>query len=168
MPYRLTQMHKNPGVSYLLYELSKKEWSEQAGLILEQLSIPNVSAQDIKTVHQYVKGFTRNYGHGFTSEVSTEFLSILAKNELAKSNMSAQVPNRTSPKAKGEGKNKSKDDSVTLAPDGLDVLTPIDFPEDPSLQPEIPPYSPQQYWEDLVRKQPMTPYFLGHSKIRCG
>ena len=59
-------------------------------------------------MHQYVKGFTMNYDDGFTSEVNTEFLSILAKNELSKSYMDAQVPNRTSPKGKGKGKDKSK------------------------------------------------------------
>ena len=162
-----TNAHKHPGVSYPPNEFSKKEWSEQADLIPEQLSIPNVLTQDIKTVHQYVKGFAMNYDRGSTSEVSTEFLSILSKNELSKTYMNARVPNRTNPKGKGKGKDKSKDDSVTPAPDGLDLLAPIEFPEDPGLQPEIPLYSPQQYWANLVRKQPMAPDYRGHNKIRC-
>ena len=77
-----TNAHNNPGDSYLLNDLSKKDWSAQAELILEQLSIPNVLTQDIKTVHRYVKGITMDYDHGFSSEVSTELLSILAKDEL--------------------------------------------------------------------------------------
>ena len=141
--------------------------SAQAELILEQFSIPNVLTQDIKTVHRYVKGLTMNYDHAFTSEVGTELLSILAKDELSKNYMDAQVPNRTVPKGKGKGKDKSKDDSVTPVPEGLGLLTPIGFPEDPGLQPETPLYSPQQYWEDSVRRQLMTPDYRGHNNIRC-
>ena len=43
-----TNAHRNPGVSYLLNELSKKDWSDQANLILAQLSIPDISTEDIK------------------------------------------------------------------------------------------------------------------------
>ena len=150
-----TKARKSPRVSYPLNDLSKKDWSTQAELILEQISIPNVSTQDIKTVHRYVKGLTMDYDHGFTSEVNTEVLSILVKEELSKNYMNAQVPNRTIPKGKGKGKDKSKDDSE------------IPFPADPGLQPEIPLYTPQQYWEDLVRRQLMTPDFRGHNRIRC-
>ena len=71
-----TNANTNPGVSYPLNELSKKDWSDQVSLILTQFSIPKVSAQDIKTVHQYVKGFTMIYEDGFNSEVSKDFLSI--------------------------------------------------------------------------------------------
>ena len=145
---------------------SKKDWSDQANLILEQLSIPNVSTQDIKAAHRYVKGLTTNYDDGFNSEVSTDFLSILAKSELAKNFMNAQVPTRAPPKGKGKGKDESKDDSATPAPAGLDRLTPIYFPEDPVFPPEIPLYSPEQYWEDWVRRQLMTPDFRGHNKMR--
>ena len=56
-----TNANTNPGVSYSLNELSKKDRSDQANMISEQLSIPNVSTQDIKTVHQCVKGLTMNY-----------------------------------------------------------------------------------------------------------
>ena len=85
--------------------------------------------------------------------VSTELLSILANDELSKNYMNAQIPNI--PNGKGKGKDKSKDDSE------------IPFPGDPGLLPEIPLYTPQQYWEDLVRRRPMTPDFRGHNKIRC-
>ena len=72
-----TNANTNPGASFLLNEVSRKGWSDQINLILTQLSIPSVTAQDIKTVHQHVKGFTTNYGDGFTAEMSTDFLSIL-------------------------------------------------------------------------------------------
>ena len=107
-----------------------------------------------------------NYNDGFTSEVSTDFLSTLAKDELSKNYMNAQVPNRASQKGKGKGKDKSKDDSATPVPEGLALLTPTYFPEDPGLPPEILLYSPQQYWEDLVSKHLMPPDFRGHNKIR--
>ena len=111
-----THANINPGVSYPLNELSKKDWSDHVNLILARLSIPNVSTQDIKTVHQYVKGLTMNYDDGFTSEVSADFLSTIGKDELSKNYMNAQVPNRAFPKGKGKGKDKSKDDSATPAP----------------------------------------------------
>ena len=62
-----TNANTNPGVSYPLNEPSRKDWSDQVNLILTQLSIPNVTAQDIKTVHQYVKGFTTNYEDRLTA-----------------------------------------------------------------------------------------------------
>ena len=91
----------------------RKDWSDQVNLILTQLSIPSVTARDIKTVHQYVKGLTTNYEGGLTGEMGTEFLSILAKDEPPKHYMSAQVPNRAPSKGKGKGKDKSKDDSCS-------------------------------------------------------
>jgi len=69
---------------------------------------------------------------GFTSEVSTELLSILANEGLSKNYTHAQIPNRTIPQGKAKGKGKSKDDSE------------IPFPPDPGLPPEIPLYTPQQ------------------------
>ena len=95
-----------------------------------------------------------NYDDGFTSEAS-ELLTILANDELTKNHMHAQIPNWTIPQGKGKGKGKSKDD------------TEIPFPQDPGLPPEIPLYTPQQYWEDSVRRQLMTPDFRGRNKIRC-
>ena len=104
-----------------------------------------------------------NYEDGFTAEVSTDFLSILARDEPSKNYMNAQVPNRAPPKGKGKGKDKSKDDSATPVPEGLALHTTIFFPEDPYLQPEIPLYSPQQYWEDLVNGHLLPPDFRDHT-----
>ena len=157
----------NLGASYPLNELSGKDRSDQVNLVLTELSIPNVRAQGIKTVRQYVKGFTTNCEGGFTAEMGTDFLSILAKDEPSKHYMNAQVPNRAPPKGKGKGKDKSKDDSATPVTEGLALHTPIFFPEDPYLQPEIPLYSPQQYWEDSVNRHFLPPDFRDHSKIRC-
>ena len=108
-----TKTSINPGASYPLNELSRKDMPDQVNLILTQLSIPNVTAQDIKRVHQYVKGLMTNYEGAFTAEMSTELLSILAKDEPSKHYMNAQVPNRAPPKGKGKGKDKSKDDSAS-------------------------------------------------------
>ena len=80
--------------------------------------------------------------------------------------MNAQVPNRAFPKGKGKGKDKSKDDSATPVPEGLDLFAPIYFPEDPLLPPEIPLYTRDQYWQDLVRKQFLTPDSRSHNKTR--
>ena len=99
--------------------------------------------------------------------MSTDFLSILAKDKPSKNYMKAQVPNRAPPKGKGTGKDKSKDDSASPVPEGLALHTPIFFPEDLYLQPEIPLYSPQQYWEDLVNRHFLPPDFRDHNKIRC-
>ena len=92
---RGTNAHMNPGVSYSLNGLSKKERFDQANLILSQLSIPGVSTQEIKTVHQYVKVLTvTTLGHGCTSEASTDLLSLLAKDVVSKRFMNAQVPSK--------------------------------------------------------------------------
>ena len=162
-----THASTNPGVSYLLNELSRKGWSDQVNLILTQLSIPSVSAQDIETVHQYAKGFMTNCDGGFVAEMSTELLSILAKDEPSKHYVNAQVPNRAPPKGTGKSKDKSKDASATPGTEGLALHTPIFFPEGPYLQPDIPLYSPQQYWEDLVNGHCLPPDFRDHNKIRC-
>ena len=89
-------------------------------------------------MHQYVKGLTTNYEDGFTVEMSTDFLSTPAKDEPSKDYMNAQIPNRAPPKGKGKGRDKSKDDTATPVPEGLALHTPICFPGDPYLQPEIP------------------------------
>ena len=69
-----TQANKSSGASYLLNGFSKKEWSEQATQILAQLSIPDISIQEIKSAHQYVKGLTAtSLDEGFTSESNTNF-----------------------------------------------------------------------------------------------
>ena len=81
--------------------------------------------------------------------------------------MNAQVPNRAPPKGKGKGKDKSEDDPATPVSKGLALHTPIFFPENPYLQPEIPLFSPRQYWEDLVNRHPLPPDFRDHNKIRC-
>ena len=74
--------------------------------------------------------------------------------------MNANVPARSF-KGKGKGKDKSKGD-----PRGLEIHVPMEFPTDPGLQPEIPLYTAQQYWEDVISKQLMTPGFTGHNKFR--
>ena len=66
-----------------------------------------------------------NYGDGFTAEMSTELLSIFAKDEPSTHYMNAQVPTRAPPKGKGKGKDKSKDDSATPGTEGLALHTPI-------------------------------------------
>lgn len=110
-----------------------------------------------------MKGFTTNYEDGFTAEMSTDFLFSLAKDEPSKNYMNAQVSNRAPPKGNGKGKDKSKDDSATPVPEGRALHTPIFSPEDPYLQPEIPLYPPQQYWEDLVNRHFLPPDFQNHN-----
>ena len=156
-----TQANKSPGVSYLLTAFSKKEWSEQAIQILAQLSIPEASTQDIETAHQYVKGLTMtSLDEGFTLESSTSFLSSLARDGITRNFMNANVPTRSF-KRKGKGKDKSKGE-----PRGLELHIPIEFPTGPGLQPEIPLYTTQRYWEDLRNKKLMPPDFTGHNKFR--
>ena len=98
-----TNANANPGASYPLNELSRKGWSDQVNLILTQLSIPNVTAQDIKTVHQYVKGLPMNDEDGFTAEMSTGFLSVLAKDEPSKNYVHERTgPEQGAPKGRGQ------------------------------------------------------------------
>ena len=74
--------------------------------------------------------------------------------------MNAEVPTR-SLKGKGKGKEKSKGEQS-----GLEIHTPIEFPRDPGLGPEIPLYTAQQYWEGLINKKMMSPDFTGRNKFR--
>ena len=136
-----TQANKNPGVSYLLDGLSKKGWSEKASQFLAQITNPDFLTEKIQTAHQYVKGLAAtSLDEGFNSESSKSFLSSLARLEVTMNFMNAEVPIKSS---KGKGKSK---DNCKGQQGGLEICTPIEFPEDKGLGPEIPLYTAQQYW----------------------
>ena len=154
------QANKSPGVSYLLDGLSKKEWSEKAIQILAQTTIPEISIERIQTAHQYVRGLAAtSLDEGFMSESSTSFLSSLARYEATMDFMNAEVPIKSS-KGKGKGKKSSGQRG------GLESCTPIEYPVDKGLGPEVPLYTPQQYWEDLVHKRIILPDFTRRIRFR--
>ena len=74
--------------------------------------------------------------------------------------INGEVPIK-SPKGKGKAKGNSKGQQG-----GLQICTPIEFPKDPGLGPEIPLYTAQQYWEDLVYKKMVPPDFTGRNQFR--
>ena len=145
----------------MLDGLSKKEWSEKAIQVFAQISIPDISTERIQTAHQYVRGLAAtSLDEGFTSESSTSFLSSLTRYEITMNSMNAEIPIKSS-KERGNGKENS-----TGQQSGLESCTPIEFPVDKGLGPEVPLYTPQQYWEDLVHKKIILPSFTGRIRFR--
>ena len=149
----------------MLDGFSKKEWLEKATQILAQITIPNISTERIQTAHQYVRGLAAtSLDEGVTSESSTSFLSSLARYEITMNFMNAEVPIKSS-KGKGKGKENSKGQQG-----GLESCTPIEFPVDKGLGPEVQKFLStlhnSTYWEDLVHKKIILPDFTGSIRFR--